>query len=117
MTEVKQDDLRILRGLTRGKRFFDTVSYLSKALLLVFGLITMLFFWVFLALHYKEQYFELSVFMIRLIRGFVLLLILSILLSYISFFVHEIIYKKRLIKEEKEILKKIKNGEEQTTQT
>lgn len=94
----------ILKGLKRGMIYGDTLSYIGRSLLYLIGIITIYSFWVFVAVFYSNMFFNISILIIKITRLSLILLVFGILFHYVCFFVHEITFKKKMKREEQNVI-------------
>ena len=97
-------NLNINEGLKRGKAFFDSCFLLGKYLLICCGVITLFFFWVVVALSHQE-FFSISVLMLKVLRTSVLIILIGISFSALLDGIFHLRYHNRLREMEKKINK------------
>ena len=93
----------ILKGLKRGMNYGEAVSYVGSMLLHLIGLITIYAFWAFVAIYYRDPFFSVAVLIIKITRMGLILFIFGVLFYYLCFFIHELVYKKKMKQEEQHV--------------
>jgi hypothetical protein len=99
---------RVLNGVDAGHHFFSSLFKLSKGVLLFCGIITMISFWVGVALYFSD-YFTISVFMLKVIRFFTWTLVVSIVFAAFLKYLGVWIWSREMTRLQKFLEKRFEN--------
>ncbi|GAF83088.1 unnamed protein product [marine sediment metagenome] len=93
----------VLRGIGCGMNFMKVIISLSKIILFICGIASMIFFWIIIGIYYEQRYLYLSILMLKIIRMGILLLCGSGFFYFMLDLFYEFLLKRRFKAHKKEI--------------